>query len=69
VNRNNDKIRQSLGGFDMAMGRHCGNNPEEITRPECISPLFGYNLNGFGYSYPALVDNEKAVRILFAFNH
>jgi hypothetical protein len=53
----------------MAVGRHGGNDPEEVSGAQHIAPLLGNYLHVFGNPHLPLADYKKVVRILFALNH
>jgi hypothetical protein len=69
LNRNKGHIGQGLGGFNMAVGRHGGNDGEKIPRAQDIAPLLLYYLDFLGEPHLALADNKKTVRILLAFDN
>jgi hypothetical protein len=68
LDRDEGHVRQCLGGFDVAVRGHGGNNAEKIAGAEDI-PFLHHYFHLFGYSHLSLADNKKPVGILFAFDN
>jgi hypothetical protein len=67
--RNEGNIGQRLGGFDMTVRGHGGNNAEKIAGAQNIPPFLFHHFHFFGYPYLPLTDNKKPVGVLLAFDY
>jgi len=65
ANRDQNDVGQGLGGFDMAVGRHCRNNAKEVSGVKLFFIAFHHCL--FGDSYLSLLDDKKTTGVLLAF--